>query len=151
LKATFGAGCFWHVEDLLHKTKGVKSTQAGYIGGQVPNPTYEEVCTDKTGHAEAVEVEYDPGEISYQELLDVFWNNHDPTTLNRQGPDIGYQYRSAIFVHNEEQKAIAEKSKQELEKSGKFKNPIVTEIMPAPIFYKAEEYHQKYFKKQGFS
>ena len=151
MKATFGAGCFWHVEDLLDKTKGVKSTAVGYIGGQLPNPTYEEVCTDKTGHAEAVEVEYDPDEISYQELLDVFWNNHNPTTLNRQGPDVGVQYRSAIFYHDEEQKKIAEKSKQALEQSGKYANPIVTEIVPAPLFYKAEEYHQKYFKKHGFS
>ena len=123
MKATFSAGCFWHVEDLLNKTKGVRSTQAGYIGGQLPNPTYDEVCTDKTGHAEAVEVEYDPNEISYAELLDVFWNNHDPTTLNRQGPDVGHQYRSGIFVHNEEQKIIAEKSKDELEKSNRFENP----------------------------
>ena len=151
LKATFGAGCFWHVEDLLSKTKGVKSTQVGYTGGQLPNPTYEEVCADKTGHAEAVEVEYDPNEISYEELLDVFWNNHNPTTLNRQGPDMGIQYRSAIFYHDDEQKAIAEKSKQTLGKSGKFENPIVTEIVPAPSFYKAEEYHQKYFKKCGYS
>jgi len=151
LKATFGAGCFWHVEDLLSKTKGVKSTQVGYTGGQLQNPTYEEVCTDKTGHAEAVEVEYDPDEISYQELLDVFWNNHNPTTLNRQGPDMGIQYRSAIFYHNDEQKEIAEKSKQTLDKSGQFENHIVTEIVPAPSFYKAEEYHQKYFKKRGYS
>ena len=151
LKATFGAGCFWHVEDLLSKTKGIKSTQVGYTGGQLPNPTYEEVCTDRTGHAEAVEVEYDPDEISYQELLDVFWNNHNPTTLNRQGPDVGIQYRSAIFYHNDEQKEIAEKSKQELDKSGQYVNPVVTEIVPAPTFYKAEEYHQKYFKKCGLS
>ncbi|BDQ30770.1 peptide-methionine (S)-S-oxide reductase [Nitrosopumilus zosterae] len=151
MKATFGAGCFWHVEDLFNKTKGIKSTHVGYIGGQLPNPTYEEVCTDQTGHAEAVEVEFDPDEISYEELLDVFWNNHNPTTLNRQGPDVGHQYRSAIFVHNEEQKKIAEKSKQDLEKSGRFENPVVTEIVPAPTFYKAEEYHQKYFKKHGFS
>lgn len=151
MKATFGAGCFWHVEDLLDKTKGVKSTKVGYIGGQLPNPTYEEVCTDKTGHAEAVEVEYDPDEISYEKLLDVFWNNHNPTTLNRQGPDVGIQYRSAIFYHNEEQKEIAEKSKQELEKSGRYERPVVTEIVPAPLFYKAEEYHQKYFKKHGLS
>jgi peptide-methionine (S)-S-oxide reductase len=149
LKATFGAGCFWHVEDLLSKTKGVKSTKVGYIGGQLPNPTYEEVCTDKTGHAEAVEVEYDPNEISYEELLDVFWNNHNPTTLNRQGPDVGIQYRSAIFYHNDEQKEIAEKSKQTIDKSGKYGNPIVTEIIPTPTFYDAEEYHQKYFKKHG--
>jgi len=151
LKATFGAGCFWHVEDMLSKTKGVKSTKVGYIGGQLPNPTYEEVCTDKTGHAEAVEVEYDPDEISYEELLDVFWNNHNPTTLNRQGPDMGIQYRSAIFYHNDEQKEIAEKSKQTLDKSGQFENSIVTEIVPSPTFYKAEEYHQKYFKKHGLS
>jgi len=151
LKATFGAGCFWHVEDLLSKTKGVKSTKVGYVGGQLPNPTYEEVCTDKTGHAEAVEVEYDPDEISYEELLDVFWNNHNPTTLNRQGPDMGIQYRSAIFYHNDEQKEIAEKSKQLLDKSGQFENPVVTEIVPIPTFYKAEEYHQNYFKKHGLS
>jgi peptide-methionine (S)-S-oxide reductase len=151
LKATFGAGCFWHVEDLLNKTKGVRSTAVGYIGGQLPNPTYEEVCTDKTGHAEAVEVEFDPDEITYDELLNVFWNNHNPTTLNRQGPDIGNQYRSAIFYHDEEQKEIAERSKQILEQSGKHENPVVTEIVPAPTFYAAEEYHQKYFKKHGFS
>lgn len=151
MKATFGAGCFWHVEDLLNKTKGVKSTSVGYIGGQLQNPTYEEVCTDKTGHAEAVEVEYDPDEISFEDLLNVFWTNHNPTTLNRQGPDVGIQYRSAIFYHDETQKEIAEKSKRNLDESGKFDNPIVTEIVPAPTFYKAEEYHQKYFKKHGFS
>jgi len=139
MKATFGAGCFWHVEDLLRKTKGVKSTQVGYIGGKLVNPTYEEVCTDRTGHAEAVQVEYDPNEVSYDELLKVFWSNHDPTSLNRQGPDIGNQYRSAIFFHDEEQKNIAQKSKEELEKSGKFQKPIVTEIATAPEFYKAEE------------
>ncbi len=150
MKATFGAGCFWHVEDLFSKTKGVKSTAAGYIGGQLSNPTYEQVCTDKTGHAEAVQVDYDPDEISFEELLDVFWSNHDPTTLNRQGHDVGIQYRSAIFYHDEKQKEIAEKSKQVLEKSAKFDNLVVTEIVPALIFYKAEEYHQKYFKKQGF-
>ena len=150
MKATFGAGCFWHVEDLLSKTKGVTSTAVGYIGGQLPNPTYEEVCTDQTGHVEAVEVEFNPDEISYEKLLDVFWNNHNPTTLNRQGPDVGNQYRSAIFYHNETQKEIAEKSKQSLDSSESFDDPIVTEIIPAPKFYKAEEYHQKYFKKQGF-
>jgi len=149
LKATFGAGCFWHVEDLLSKTKGVHSTQVGYIGGNVENPTYEQVCTDKTGHAEAVQVEYDPNEITFEELLDVFWNNHNPTTLNRQGPDVGIQYRSAIFYHDDAQKEIAEKSKQSLDSSGKHNSPIVTEIVPAPTFYKAEEYHQKYFKKCG--
>ena len=151
MKATFAAGCFWHVEDLLSKTQGVKSTQVGYIGGQLSNPTYEEVCTEKTGHAEAVEVEYNPDEISYETLLDVFWNNHNPTTLNRQGPDVGIQYRSVIFYHNDEQKEIAEKSKQKLDKSGQYDRPVVTEIVPTPIFYKAEEYHQKYFKKHGFS
>ncbi len=151
MKATFGAGCFWHVEDLLNKTKGVKSTAVGYIGGQLVNPTYEEVCTDKTGHAEAVEVDYDPDEISFEDLLNIFWSNHNPTTLNRQGPDVGIQYRSAIFYHTEQQKEIAEKSKHVLEKSGKYDGPVVTEIVPAPTFYKAEEYHQKYFKKHGFS
>ena len=151
MKATFGAGCFWHVEDLFAKTKGVKSTKVGYTGGQLSNPTYEEVCTDKTGHAEAVEVEYDPNEISFGELLDVFWNNNNPTTLNRQGPDVGIQYRSAIFYHDEDQREIAENSKTTLAKSGKFSDPIVTQIVPAPVFYKAEEYHQKYFKKHGFS
>jgi len=151
MKATFGAGCFWHVEDLLRKTKGVKSTQVGYIGGKLAHPTYEEVCTDATGHAEAVQVEYDPNEISYDELLKVFWSNHDPPPLNRQGPDVGNQYRSAIFFHNEEQKNIAQKSKEELEKSGKFQKQVVTEIVPAPEFYKAEEYHQKYFQKHGLS
>ena len=151
MKATFGAGCFWHVEDLLRKTKGVKSTQVGYIGGKLAHPTYEEVCTDTTGHAEAVQVEYDPNEISYDELLQVFWSNHDPTSLNRQGPDVGNQYRSAIFFHDEEQKKIAQKSKEELEKSGKFQKRVVTEIIPAPEFYKAEEYHQKYFQKHGLS
>ena len=129
----------------------MKSSAVGYIGGQLPNPTYEEVCTDKTGHAEAVEVEYDPDEISFEDLLNVFWTNHNPTTLNRQGPDVGIQYRFAIFYHDETQKEIAEKSKQELEQTGKFDNPVVTEIVPAPTFYKAEEYHQKYFKKHKFS
>lgn len=151
MKATFGAGCFWHVEDLFRKTRGVKSTQVGYIGGKLENPTYDEVCTDKTRHAEAVQVEYDPTEISYDELLQVFWDNHDPTSLNRQGHDIGIQYRSTIFFYNDEQKEIAQKSKDDLEKSGKFKKSIVTEIVSAPQFYKAEEYHQKYFQKHGLS
>ena len=151
MKATFGAGCFWHVEDLFQKTKGVTSTKVGYTGGRLSNPTYEEVCTDVTGHAEAVQIEYDPSVISYKELLNLFWSNHDPTSLNRQGPDIGRQYRSAIFFHDEEQKKIAQESKDEIEKSGRFKKQIVTEIVPAPEFYKAEEYHQGYFKKHGFS
>ena len=151
MKATFGAGCFWHVEDIFSKTKGISSTKVGYIGGQLPNPTYEEVCTDKTGHAEAVQVEYNPDEISFEELLDVFWKNHNPTTLNRQGPDVGIQYRSAIFFHNDKQKDTAEKSKQTLDSSGVFDNPVITQIVPAPTFYTAEEYHQKYFKKHGLS
>ncbi len=118
----------------------------------MPNPTYEQVCTDRTGHAEAVEVEFDPEEISFEELLDIFWNNHNPTTLNRQGPDVGVQYRSAIFYHDEKQKEIAEKSKLSLSESGRYGNtPIVTEIVPAPAFYDAEDYHQKYFKKHGLS
>ncbi len=149
MKATFGAGCFWHVEDLLSKTKGVTSTKVGYIGGQLHDPTYEEVCTDKTGHAEAVEVEYDPDEISYGELLDVFWRSHNPTTLNRQGHDVGIQYRSAIFYHNDQQKEVAEKSKQLLDESTQYYHPVVTQIITVPIFYPAEEYHQKYFKKHG--
>ena len=151
MKATFGAGCFWHVEDLFRKTKGVTSTKVGYTGGNLVNPTYEEVCTDATGHAEAVEIEYDPNEISYDKLLQIFWENHDPTSLNRQGHDIGKQYRSAIFVHDDEQKRIAEKSKSELTTSGKFQKPIVTEIRYAPEFFQAEEYHQKYFQKHGLS
>lgn len=149
MKATFGAGCFWHVEDLFRKIRGVKSTKVGYTGGILANPTYEEVCTDRTGHAEAVEIEYNPNEISYEELLDVFWNNHDPTSLNRQGPDIGHQYRSSIFYHDESQKQIAEKSKEKLNSSGKFSKDIVTEITLSPEFYTAEEYHQKYFQKHG--
>ncbi len=149
LKATFGAGCFWHVEDLFGKTPGVRSTAAGYTGGSIPNPTYEEVCTDRTGHAEAVEVDYDPEVLSYDDLLDIFWNNHNPTTLNRQGPDVGIQYRSAIFYHNQEQKDAAETSKLRLDGSKRYNRPIVTTIVPAPVFYRAEEYHQKYFKKHG--
>ena len=151
MKATFGAGCFWHVEDLFRKTKGVTSTKVGYTGGNLTDPTYEEVCTDKTGHAEAVEVEYDPNEISYDKLLEIFWNNHDPTSLNRQGSDVGIQYRSSIFFHDESQKQTAQKSKEKLNSSGKFPKSIVTEIIPSPEFYKAEEYHQKYFQKHGLS
>jgi len=151
MKATFASGCFWHVEDLFRKTKGVKSTKVGYTGGNLANPTYEEVCAEKTGHAEAVEVEYDPNEISYEKLLNLFWNNHDPTSLNRQGPDIGIQYRSSIFFHDESQKQTAQKSKEILDSSGKFSKKIVTEIIPAPEFYKAEDYHQKYFQKHGLS
>jgi len=147
MKATFGAGCFWHVEHLFAHTKGVRSTMVGYTGGHLSNPTYEDVCTNRTGHAEAVQVDYDPDEISYEELLGVFWNNHDPTTPNRQGPDVGIQYRSAIFYHTPEQRETAEESKAGLSESGRHKNRIVTEIVPAGAFYKAEEYHQRYFEK----
>jgi peptide-methionine (S)-S-oxide reductase len=148
-KATFAAGCFWGVEDAFRQVKGVAGTTVGYIGGTMKNPTYKDVCTDRTGHAEAVEVEYDPQQVSYQQLLDLFWQTHDPTTLNRQGPDVGTQYRSAIFFHDAEQEAAARASKAALEKSGRFKRPIVTEIQPAPEFYRAEDYHQQYLEKRG--
>jgi peptide-methionine (S)-S-oxide reductase len=147
--ATFGAGCFWGVEETFRKTRGVKSTSVGYTGGWFPNPTYDIVCTDRTGHAEAVQIQYDPNEISYEELLKVFWSIHNPTTRNRQGPDVGAQYRSMILFHTPEQEAIAKRSKEELERSGRFKNRIATEIVPASQFYKAEEYHQKYHQKRG--
>lgn len=147
--ATFAAGCFWGVEEVFRNVKGVISTKAGFTGGKVKNPTYEEVSANKTGHAEAVEIEFDPGQISYDKLLDVFWNSHDPTTLNRQGPDVGLQYRSAIFYHSSEQKKAAELSKEKLEKLGRYKKPIVTEILPAAEFYPAEEYHQGYYQKRG--
>ena len=145
--ATFGAGCFWHVEEAFSKVKGVKKTTVGYMGGSLDDPTYKDVCTDKTGHAEVLQVEFDPSEVSYEELLKVFWSTHDPTTLNRQGPDIGTQYRSIIFFHDSEQEKLAKKSKEELDKSGKFGDKIVTDIVPASTFWKAEDYHQKYFKK----
>lgn len=148
-KATFAAGCFWGVEDIFMKLKGVKETACGYIGGQTENPTYQEVCTDLTGHAEAVQLKFDPKEISYEKLLDTFWNMHNPTLLNRQGPDFGTQYRSAIFFHNKWQEEAALKSKEKLERSGKYTKAIVTEIVPVPKFYRAEEYHQKYFQKNG--
>ena len=147
--ATFAAGCFWGVEAAFRQLDGVISTQVGYIGGTVENPTYEQVCSGRTGHAEAVAVEYDPSRISYDELLNVFWENHDPTTLNRQGPDVGAQYRSAIFFHTPEQSAAARASKEKLEQSGKYKKPIVTEITAAPQFYRAEDYHQQYLEKRG--
>jgi peptide-methionine (S)-S-oxide reductase len=147
--ATFAAGCFWGVEDAFRQVKGVTSTTVGYIGGTTKNPTYKEVCTDRTGHAEAVEVEFDPGEVSYRELLAAFFQSHDPTTINRQGPDIGTQYRSAIFFHDAEQEAEAREAKAALEKSGVFRRPIVTQIVPASEFYRAEDYHQQYFEKQG--
>ena len=151
MKATFGAGCFWCVEDIFRTTRGVTSTMVGYGGGHTKNPTYEQVCTDMTGHAELVQVEFDPAVLPYEKLLDVFWDSHDPTQLNRQGPDVGTQYRSAIFYHDSEQQKVAQESKEKLEKSGKYGKKIVTEIKPAPEFYKAEEYHQKYYVKCGIS
>ena len=148
MKATFAAGCFWHVEDLFRKVKGVSSATSGYTGGAMPNPSYQDVCTDRTGHAEAVQVEYDPEQVSYDELLKVFWENHNPTTLNRQGPDVGTQYRSAIFFHDAEQEKAAKESMKNLQESMPEKK-VVTEITPTKEFFKAEEYHQRYFEKQG--
>ena len=148
-KGTFAAGCFWGVEEAFRRVKGVVSTSVGYTGGSFKDPTYKDVCSGTTGHAEAVEIEYDPSRVSYEELLSVFWENHDPTTLNRQGPDIGTQYRSAIFFHTPEQKAAAIASKENLQKSGRYKNPISTEITPASQFYRAEDYHQQYVEKRG--
>ncbi|HLC79637.1 MAG TPA: peptide-methionine (S)-S-oxide reductase MsrA [archaeon] len=148
--ATFGAGCFWGVEETFRTTPGVIETAAGYMGGKIEKPTYEDVCTDESGHAEVVQIKYNPKKISYEELLDIFFANHNPTTLNRQGPDIGTQYRSAIFYHSQAQKQAAQKSKEVLEKSKKWANrKIVTEIVPAQNFWKAEEYHQKYLMKKG--
>lgn len=148
-KATFGAGCFWGVEALFRKVDGVIDAVSGYTGGTLKNPTYEDVCNSETGHAEAVEVTYDGDKVSYERLLEVFWMNHNPTTPNQQGPDRGSQYRSVIFYHDEEQKKLAEASKETLAQSGKWQKPIVTEITPAETFYKAEEYHQRYFEKLG--
>jgi peptide-methionine (S)-S-oxide reductase len=150
-KATFGAGCFWGVEESFRRLPGVISTAVGYAGGTKDNPSYEDVCSDETGHAEVVQVEFDPAKISYDQLLDVFWANHNPTTPNRQGPDVGTQYRSVIFYHSPEQKAAAEKSKQRLAAGGKFNRPIVTQIEPAPKFWLAEDYHQQYLAKRGQS
>ena len=150
-KATFGAGCFWGVEVAFRQVPGVTDAVAGYLGGTLPNPTYKDVCTGRTGHAEVVEVSYDPSRVRYQDLLNVFWTSHDPTTLNRQGPDRGTQYRSAIFYHDENQKAAAIASKEQLSHSGRFSSPIVTEITPASTFYRAEEYHQRYLEKHGLA
>lgn len=147
-RATFGAGCFWCVEPIFRQEPGVVDAACGYMGGRVKNPTYEMVCTHATGHAEVVRVEYDPAKVSYERLLEVFWANHDPTTLNRQGPDVGDQYRSVVFWHDDAQRAAAEKMKAELDKSGRYSAPIVTEISPAPEFYRAEEYHQRYYEKK---
>jgi len=149
--ATFAAGCFWGVEAAFRRVSGVISTTVGYTGGTVENPTYEQVCTDRTGHAEAVQVEYDPARISYEALLDVFWSCHDPTQRNRQGPDVGRQYRSAIFFHDTEQEQAAKGSKAALEASGRFRQPIVTEIVPAAPFWRAEDYHQQYLEKRGLA
>jgi peptide-methionine (S)-S-oxide reductase len=147
--ASFAAGCFWGVEAAFRELKGVISTSVGYMGGHTQDPTYGDVCTGTTGHAETVQVTFDPSKISYNKLLETFWNKHDPTTKNRQGPDIGEQYRSIIFYHSEEQKKLAIASKEKLEASGRYRNPVVTEIIPAPKFYPAEEYHQQYLEKRG--
>lgn len=148
-KATFGAGCFWGVEELFRTIAGVTDTAVGYLGGTLANPTYRDVCTGRTGHAEVVQVTFDPARITYDRLLDIFWANHNPTTPNRQGPDVGTQYRSAIFYHSPEQQTIAIASKERAGASGKFRAPIVTEITPATTFYRAEDYHQKYLQKRG--
>lgn len=148
-KATFAAGCFWGVESTFRKVEGVTETRVGYTGGLTANPTYEEVCTDRTGHAEAVEVSYDPAKVSYEELLDVFFALHDPTQLNRQGPDYGSQYRTAIFAHDESQAKAARAAKDRLNNTGRFKRPVVTQIVDAGAFFQAEDYHQQYFEKRG--
>lgn len=145
-KATFGSGCFWCTEAVFQSLKGVHQVVSGYAGGKVKNPTYQQICTGATGHAEVTQITFDPQVISYEELLYVFWRTHDPTTLNRQGADVGTQYRSVIFYHNEQQKAAAEKSKKETDASGLWPNPIVTEINPLTEFYSAEEYHQNYYR-----
>src|SRR5216683_2621660 len=150
-KATFGAGCFWGVEAEFRQVKGVVLTAVGYEGGTSLNPSYRDVCSHKTGHAEVVEVDYDPSKVTYEELLKVFWENHDPTTLNRQGPDVGTQYRSAVFFLTPEQEAAAKASKEKLQKNGRYKRPIVTEINPALEFYPAEDYHQQYLEKRGLA
>jgi peptide-methionine (S)-S-oxide reductase len=150
-KATFGAGCFWGVEAAFRRVKGVTSTAVGYMGGTKDNPTYKEVCTDTTGHAEVVEVTYDPAQVSYADLLKVFWECHDPTQLNRQGPDIGTQYRSVIFYHSPEQQAAARASIEALGKEKRFRRPIVTQVEPAATFWRAEEYHQQYLEKRGLT
>ncbi len=150
-KATFAAGCFWGVEAAFRRVKGVEATSVGYTGGHKEEPTYKQVCSGNTGHAEAVEVVYDPEKVSYEDLLGVFWQNHDPTQVNRQGPDIGDQYRSAIFYHDEAQQEAAEKSKAAIEESGKYRKSIATEIVPAQTFWRAEDYHQQYLEKRGLA
>ena len=148
-KAIFGAGCFWHIQDRFKKVKGVSSTSVGYSGGKKDFPTYEQVCTGDTGHAEVVEVDFDPSVVTYSELLDVFWSCHDPTTKDRQGPDIGHQYRSVIYYLDDRQKKLAEESMNDMSESGRFRDSIVTEIYPIKEYYKAEDYHQDYFDKKG--
>ena len=150
-KATFGAGCFWGIESAFRQVAGVKDATVGYMGGTLANPTYEDVCTDRTGYAEVVQVDYDPAQVSYEDLLRVFFEIHDPTQLNRQGPDYGKQYRSVIFFHNPEQEAAARAEKDNLDKAGRFPRKIVTQIAPATEFYRAEEYHQRYFEKHGIA
>ena len=150
-KATFGAGCFWGVEVAFRNVPGVQDAAVGYSGGQLENPTYKDVCSGRTGHAEAVEVEYDPSAVSYGDLLKVFWENHDPTQVNRQGPDVGEQYRSVIFFHTPEQQAAALASKEALDKTGRYRKPIATQIVPAAPFYRAEDYHQRYLEKRGLA
>jgi peptide-methionine (S)-S-oxide reductase len=148
-KATFAAGCFWGIEAAFRELPGVTDAAVGYMGGKKENPSYQDVCTDETGHAEVVQVEFDPAKISYEALLEKFWNIHNPTTLNRQGPDFGSQYRSAIYFHSREQEQSARTSKEQLDKSGKWPRPIVTEITPATAFWRGEEYHQRYLEKRG--
>ena len=148
-KAIFGAGCFWHIQDRFKKVKGVSSTSVGYSGGKKDSPTYEQVCTGETGHAEVVEVDFDSSIVTYSELLDVFWSCHDPTTKDRQGPDIGHQYRSVIYYLDDKQRKLAEESMDDMSKSGRFRDSIVTEIYPIKEYYKAEDYHQDYFDKKG--
>lgn len=148
-KATFAAGCFWGVEESFYDVPGVVATRVGYTGGSVEYPSYQQVCSDITGHAEAVEVTFDPAQISYQELLKVFWQIHDPTQFHRQGPDLGSQYRSAVFYHSDEQRHLAEESRDALDASGRYQRSVVTEIVPAASFWEAEDYHQKYHLKNG--
>jgi peptide-methionine (S)-S-oxide reductase len=148
-KATFGAGCFWGVESAFREVDGVVDAAVGYEGGHTVNPTYKDVCTDATGHAEVIEVDFDPSKVSYDALLQVFWTSHDPTQVNRQGPDFGTQYRTVIFYHTPEQQQAAQRSKEALEKSGRFSRPIATQIVPAQTFYRAEDYHQQYLAKRG--
>ena len=150
-KATFGGGCFWGVEVAFRQIPGVTATQVGYMGGSLKSPTYKDVCTDRTGHAEVVEVTFDPAKVSYEEVLKVFWTCHAPTQMNRQGPDVGTQYRSVIFYHTPEQQVVAQASKQDLERAGAFQRTIVTAIVPATEFWRAEEYHQQYLEKRGLA